>query len=108
VLIHSACGGIGIAAIQICRAIGAEIFATVGTDEKVEYLVETYGIPRSRIFSSRNSEFLPGILRETGGKGVDVVLNSLSGELLHASVCPASPLQGFTPLAFPFKSLSKV
>ncbi|KAK2596464.1 hypothetical protein N8I77_013354 [Diaporthe amygdali] len=85
VLIHSACGGIGIAAIQICRVVGAEVFVTVGTDEKVEYLMETFEIPRDRIFNSRNSEFLPGILRETAGKGVDVVLNSLSGELLHAS-----------------------
>lgn len=48
--------------------------------------MKTFNIPRDRIFNSRTSEFLPGILRETGGKGVDVVLNSLSGELLHASV----------------------
>ncbi|KAL1883305.1 Type I Iterative PKS [Diaporthe australafricana] len=85
VLIHSACGGIGIAAIQICRVVGAEVFVSVGTDEKIEYLMKTFDIPRNRIFNSRNSEFLPGILRETAGKGVDVVLNSLSGELLHAS-----------------------
>lgn len=87
VLIHSACGGIGIAAIQICRVVGAQVFVTVGSDEKVEYLMKSFDIPRDRIFNSRSSEFLPGILRETAGKGVDVVLNSLSGELLHASVC---------------------
>jgi NADPH:quinone reductase-like Zn-dependent oxidoreductase len=85
-LIHSACGGVGLSAIQISRLIGAEIFATVGSEEKVQYLVDTFGIPRNRIFNSRDSSFKQGVLKETGGKGVDVVLNSLSGELLHASV----------------------
>nr|WGU20916.1 crs5 [Clonostachys rosea] len=85
VLIHSACGGVGLSAIQISRLIGAEIFATVGSEEKVQYLVDTFGIPRNRIFNSRDSSFKQGVLKETGGKGVDVVLNSLSGELLHAS-----------------------
>ncbi|PGH15529.1 hypothetical protein AJ79_02311 [Helicocarpus griseus UAMH5409] len=85
VLIHSACGGVGQAAIQIAKMIGAEIFCTVGSQEKVEYLMDVFDIPRSRIFNSRDSTFLPGILKETNGRGVDVVLNSLSGELLHAS-----------------------
>jgi NADPH:quinone reductase-like Zn-dependent oxidoreductase len=47
--------------------------------------METFGIPRNHIFNSRDSSFLPGLMRETNGRGVDVVLNSLSGELLHAS-----------------------
>ncbi|TRX91677.1 hypothetical protein FHL15_007459 [Xylaria flabelliformis] len=85
VLIHSACGGVGLAAIQIAKMVGAEIYATVGTDDKAAYLVENYAIPRDRIFDSRSSSFLEGVMRETGKKGVDVVLNSLSGELLHAS-----------------------
>ncbi|VUC25932.1 unnamed protein product [Clonostachys rosea] len=85
VLIHSACGGVGIAAIQICRMLGAEIFATVGNDEKVQYLQDTFNIPRNRIFNSRDSSFYAGVMRETNGEGVDVVLNSLSGDLLHAS-----------------------
>ncbi len=65
--------------------VGAEIYATVGTDEKAAYLLENYEIPKNRIFDSRSSSFLLGVMRETGNKGVDVVLNSLSGELLHAS-----------------------
>jgi len=85
VLIHSATGGVGIAAIQISKMLGAEIYATVGSDEKVQYLISTFGIPRDRIFNSRDSSFAPDLLRATNGKGVDVVLNSLSGELLHAS-----------------------
>jgi NADPH:quinone reductase-like Zn-dependent oxidoreductase len=85
VLIHSACGGVGIAAIQICKMLGAEIYATVGNDDKVHHLMSTYGIPRNRIFHSRDASFLPEIRRETNDRGVDFVLNSLSGELLHAS-----------------------
>lgn len=59
---------------------------TVGNDEKVTHLIQEYGIPRDHIFSSRNAGFLPAILKATEGRGVDVVLNSLSGDLLHASV----------------------
>ncbi|EOD49628.1 putative polyketide synthase protein [Neofusicoccum parvum UCRNP2] len=85
VLIHSACGGVGIAAIQLCRMIGAEIFATVGSEEKVKYLVDTFGLPRSRIFNSRETSFHADLMAATDGCGADLVLNSLSGELLHLS-----------------------
>lgn len=87
VLIHSACGGVGLAAIHICRAVGAsKVYCTVGSDEKVAYLMDHFAIPREHIFNSRDASFLSGIMRETDGHGVDVVLNSLSGDLLHASV----------------------
>lgn len=66
--------------------VGAEIYATVGSEEKVQYLVDTFDMPRQRIFHSRDSSFVDGVYRETKGQGVDVVLNSLSGDLLHASV----------------------
>ncbi|GLA83996.1 putative PKS/NRPS-like protein biosynthetic cluster [Aspergillus tubingensis] len=85
VLVHAACGGVGLAAINLCQMLGAEIYASVGSEEKALHLVNTFHIPRHRIFNSRDSSFLPGILRETGGRGVDIVLNSLAGELLHAS-----------------------
>lgn len=51
----------------------------------MRYLMDHHGIPRERIFSSRNTSFLEGIMRATNGRGVDMVLNSLSGELLHAA-----------------------
>lgn len=57
----------------------------MGSEEKIEYLMTVFGIPRDHIFNSRDSSFLPGILKATNGRGVDVVLNSLSGELLHES-----------------------
>ncbi|RYP11915.1 hypothetical protein DL765_007558 [Monosporascus sp. GIB2] len=85
VLIHSGCGGVGLASIQVARMLGAEIYTTVGNKEKADYLMETCGIPRGRIFDSRNTSFVDDILRETNGKGVDVALNALSGELLHAT-----------------------
>ncbi|RDW86492.1 type I polyketide synthase [Aspergillus mulundensis] len=85
VLIHSAAGGVGIAAIHIARWVGAEIYVTVGSKEKVRFLVDELGVPRERIFHSRNDSFVADVMRVTNGVGVDVVLNSLSGELLHAS-----------------------
>ncbi|KAL5050934.1 hypothetical protein BDW71DRAFT_215073 [Aspergillus fruticulosus] len=85
VLIHSACGGVGLASIHVCQELGAKIFATVGSEEKAQYLVENFGIPRNHIFHSRNTSFLPDLMRETGGRGADIVLNSLAGKLLHAS-----------------------
>lgn len=62
-----------------------QIYCTVGTQEKVDFLAANFGIPRHRIFNSRDASFLPGVKEATGGRGVDVVLNALSGELLHAS-----------------------
>ncbi|KAK5991432.1 Highly reducing polyketide synthase FUM1 [Cladobotryum mycophilum] len=85
VLIHSAAGGLGHAALAICKYLKAEVFATVGSEEKVEYLVTKFNIPRNRIFNSRNDSFVDSIMHETNGQGVDIVLNSLSGKLLHAS-----------------------
>jgi len=86
VLVHSACGGIGLAALQVCRMVGdVTVYCTVGNDKKVEYLVRNFGIPRERIFGSRDVGFLDGIMAATDGEGVDMVLNALAGELLHAS-----------------------
>lgn len=62
----------------------ADIYAAVGTEQKVQHLMETFNIPRNRIFSSRDDSFVEGVMRETQRNGVDLVLNSLSGELLHA------------------------
>ncbi|PHH88306.1 hypothetical protein CDD83_7707 [Cordyceps sp. RAO-2017] len=86
ILIHSACGGVGIAALNVCRSIGGlEVYATAGNAEKVKHLMDVFGLARDRIFSSRDTTFVDGVRAATGGRGVDLVLNSLSGELLHAS-----------------------
>jgi acyl transferase domain-containing protein/acyl carrier protein len=83
VLIHAAAGGVGLAAIQIARLAGAEVFATAGSDEKRE-LLRAMGVPH--VMSSRNLEFAGKILELTGGQGVDVVLNSLAGEFIPKSL----------------------
>lgn len=85
VLIHSACGSVGLAALQLCLLTGATVYATVGTPEKVQYLQDKFGLPRDMIFSSRDTSFAVGVMSATNGRGIDLVLNSLSGELLHTS-----------------------
>ncbi len=77
VLIHSAAGGLGQAAIQLARLRGALIFSTAGSASKRTYL-KSLGI--DHIFDSRNDDFADGILKATSGRGVDVVLNALSGD----------------------------
>lgn len=90
-LVHAAAGGIGIAAIQVARWIGADIYCTVGSEDKAQFLERELGIPRARIFHSRDDSFRDGVLAATGGAGVDCALNSVSGELLHATwECVAS------------------
>jgi NADPH:quinone reductase-like Zn-dependent oxidoreductase len=64
---------------------GATIYATVSSEEKVQYLENTFGLDRSYIFNSRNDSFVKQLMQKTDGKGVDLALNSLSGELLHAT-----------------------
>jgi NADPH:quinone reductase-like Zn-dependent oxidoreductase len=85
VLIHAAAGGVGQACIQLALLRGAEVYATVGSKEKAELLQNQYGIPQDHILSSRDLTFAQGIQRLTSGRGVDVVVNSLSGEALQAS-----------------------
>ncbi|KAH6985281.1 hypothetical protein EDB80DRAFT_823232, partial [Ilyonectria destructans] len=85
VLIHSATGGVGLAAVQIAKMVGAEIFATVGTPAKRQFLKREYGLEDSHIFSSRDTSFAAGIMAATNGRGIDVALNSLVRELLAAS-----------------------
>ena len=76
VLIHAGSGGVGLAAIQLAQAAGAEVFTTA-SEPKQEY-VRSRGV--SHVFNSRTTEFADGVLEATGGAGVDIVLNSLTGE----------------------------
>jgi acyl transferase domain-containing protein/NAD(P)-dependent dehydrogenase (short-subunit alcohol dehydrogenase family) len=95
VLIHAATGGVGLAAIQVARWLGAEIFATAGSPEKREHL-ERLGV--DHVWNSRTLEFADGVLAVTGGRGVDVVLNSLSGEALLKSVAVTAPFGRFVEI----------
>ncbi|SMR52109.1 unnamed protein product [Zymoseptoria tritici ST99CH_1E4] len=85
ILIHAAAGGVGQAAIMLAKTIGAKILATVGSADKKQFLMEQYSIPEENIFYSRDASFGPMVRHATGQAGVNVVLNSLAGELLRES-----------------------
>ncbi|KAI0456760.1 polyketide synthase-like protein [Xylaria acuta] len=85
ILIHSAAGALGIALINVARHIGAVIYATAGSNAKRQYLVHQLGVPSSNVFSSRDLSFVESIQNGTKGRGVDVVVSSLVGDLMHAS-----------------------
>jgi NADPH:quinone reductase-like Zn-dependent oxidoreductase/acyl carrier protein len=95
VLIHCAAGGVGIAAIQLAKWLGAEIFVTAGSDEKRDFL-HLLGV--DQIFDSRSLAFADQILARTEGKGVDVVLNSLSGDAIDRNFRVLKPFGRFLEL----------
>ena len=76
VLVHAGAGGVGLAAIQLAHAAGAEVFATASTPKQA-YL-RALGV--AHVFDSRSTAFGAEVLEATGGAGVEVVLNSLTGE----------------------------
>jgi NADPH:quinone reductase-like Zn-dependent oxidoreductase/acyl carrier protein len=82
VLIHAAAGGVGMAAVRLAQRAGAEVFATAGSPRKRELL---HSIGVKHVFDSRSTDFAGKLLDLTGGRGVDVVLNSLSGDQIEAS-----------------------
>lgn len=95
VLIHGAAGGVGIAAIQVARYLGAEIFATAGSDEKRDFV---HLMGADHVMSSRTLAFADEILALTDGKGVDVVLNSLAGEAINRNFRVLRPFGRFLEL----------
>ena len=83
VLIHSATGGVGQAAVAIARAAGAEIFATAGSEARRQLLRDS-GI--RHVYDSRTTAFAEQIRKDTAGYGVDIVLNSLTGAAQRAGL----------------------
>ncbi|MFD4636359.1 SDR family NAD(P)-dependent oxidoreductase [Lentzea sp. NPDC058436] len=84
VLIHAAAGGVGMAATQIAHHLGAEVYGTAA--EGKWNVLRAAGLPDSRIASSRSLGFEERFLASSNGRGVDVVLNGLSGEFAEASM----------------------
>ncbi|WP_158222601.1 type I polyketide synthase [Rhodopirellula sp. MGV] len=80
VLIHSASGGVGLAAIQLAKSAGAKIYATAGTDEKRAF-VRVAGA--ELVMDSRSLRFGRQVTKHTAGRGVDVILNSLPGDAIR-------------------------
>ena len=87
ILIHSGSGGVGQAAIEVAFAYGLEVFTTVSNEEKKNYLLKRFPkLKPENIGNSRSTTFEKMVLENTEGKGVDYVLNSLSGDKLKASI----------------------
>ncbi|CAK1589934.1 unnamed protein product [Parnassius mnemosyne] len=87
ILIHAGTGGVGQAAINLAFHIGCEVFTTVGTPAKRDFIKKLFPqLKDSHIGNSRDVSFEEMVRRETNGKGVDLVLNSLAEEKLLASV----------------------
>ncbi|MFD7507676.1 SDR family NAD(P)-dependent oxidoreductase, partial [Streptomyces sp. NPDC059850] len=84
VLIHAAAGGVGMAAVQIARHLGAEVYATASPGKHP--VLETMGIDAAHRASSRDLDFEHAVREATGGRGVDIVLNSLAGPFVDASL----------------------
>jgi NADPH:quinone reductase-like Zn-dependent oxidoreductase/acyl carrier protein len=82
VLIHAAAGGVGLAAVALAKRAGAEIFATAGSAEKRAFL-KSLGV--SHVMDSRSLGFAEEIMKLTEGRGVDVVLNSLTDQFMNRS-----------------------
>ncbi|KAK4161309.1 hypothetical protein QBC43DRAFT_97854 [Cladorrhinum sp. PSN259] len=99
VLIHAGAGGVGQAAIQVARMVGAgRVLATVSTEAKKALLVREYGVDPADVFSSRKLSFAQGVKRRTGGRGADVVLNSLAGDALRESWRCLAPMGRFVEI----------
>jgi fatty acid synthase len=87
VLIHSGSGGTGQAAIAIALHTGCRVFTTVGSDTKRAYLQRRFPqLDDASFANSRDTTFERHVLRATRGRGVDVVMNSLADDKLHASL----------------------
>jgi len=87
-LVHAAAGGVGMAAVQVARRIGAVVFATAGSEEKRDFL-RSLGI--EHVFDSRSLRFADEVMKWTSGHGVDVVLNSLAGDFIPRSLSVLAP-----------------
>jgi 1-acyl-sn-glycerol-3-phosphate acyltransferase len=95
VLIHSATGGVGLAAIQMAQQAGAEIFATAGNPEKRAYL-KSIGI--DHVLDSRSLAFAGDIMDLTRSEGVDVILNSLTGDAIPKALSILRPYGRFVEI----------
>jgi len=89
VLVHAAAGGVGMAAVQLARHLGLEVFATASRG-KWETL-RAMGFDDDHISDSRSLEFEDKFRAVTGGRGMDVVLDSLSGDFVDASLRLVGP-----------------
>ncbi|MEX2116234.1 MAG: zinc-binding dehydrogenase [Bacteroidota bacterium] len=96
-LLHAAAGGVGLAAIQIARHLGLEIFATAGSQEKL-LAAEREGA--HHVINYRSEDFTVLVKRDTGGYGVDVVLDSVGGSIFRKSWKLLAPMGRYVLYGF--------
>ncbi len=96
VLIQTATGGTGLMAVQLAKYYGATIFATAGSDHKLAYLAKL-GVPHG--INYLKTDFQGEIDRLTGGRGVDVVINTLPGDAIQKGLNCLSPEGRYIELA---------
>ncbi|BBB02235.1 putative polyketide synthase [Actinacidiphila reveromycinica] len=89
VLVHAAAGGVGMAAVQLARHLGAEVYGTAGPGKWPA--LRPLGLDDAHLASSRTLAFEDAFRAATGGRGVDVVLDSLAGEFVDASLRLTAP-----------------
>lgn len=99
ILIHAGADAHGQAAIQYAKMVGANIFTTVSTIENRELLTNVYGIPDAQIFSNKSLGFCTSLMRRTDGAGVDVIFNTLTGEIQQESLSCISKFGRFIDLS---------
>lgn len=87
ILVHAGSGAVGLACATIACHVGAEVFCTVSTEEKKKFLIDFCpGVAEDHVLDSRSIAFERDVMGLTNGRGVDLVINSLAGPLLQASV----------------------
>ncbi|HSI40015.1 MAG TPA: SDR family NAD(P)-dependent oxidoreductase [Xanthobacteraceae bacterium] len=83
VLVHAASGGVGAAAVRLCKLYGLNVIATAGNPEKRAFARASGA---SHVFDSRSTSFADDVLRVTDGEGVDLVINSLADDFIAAGM----------------------
>ncbi|CAJ2513205.1 Uu.00g013240.m01.CDS01 [Anthostomella pinea] len=98
VLIHGGSGAFGFAAITVAKRIlgtSTNIYTTAGTQDKRDFVADKLGIPPANIFRSRDDSFARNVKSATNGRGVDVIINFLTGDLLQATWDCVAPFGRF-------------
>ncbi|KAJ6189933.1 hypothetical protein N7519_004841 [Penicillium mononematosum] len=98
ILIHAATGGLGQAFVEMSQLAGADIFVTVGNAKKKSFVMDRFGLAEERILYSRDMSFASDVMQLTGGRGADVIVNSLAGEALRQSWNCIAPYGRFVEL----------
>jgi NADPH:quinone reductase-like Zn-dependent oxidoreductase len=102
ILIHAGTGGIGQAALHICLQRNLTVFTTCSSLTKRNFLKKNFGLQDFQILSSRDVSFAKKIMELTNNKGVDIVINSLSEEMLIASLNCVAMFGHFCEIGFLF------